>query len=122
MTANDILGWFAASLVFATFCARHMVPLRALAIISNIAFIGYGYLDHLWPIVVLHMAMLPMNVTRFRQALSVVEDAATRRRSGLASGGSATTAVDETRLTRSVSASGALATGDNDVRRYAAAR
>jgi len=40
-------GYFAASLVFATFCTKRMVPLRILAIGSNIAFIGYGYLGEL---------------------------------------------------------------------------
>ena len=63
------LGYLAASLVFATFCTRRMVPLRALAITSNIAFIGYGYLDELWPILILHAALLPMNILRFRQAI-----------------------------------------------------
>jgi hypothetical protein len=71
MTANGLIGWIAASLVFAAFCAKRMVPLRALAIVSNIAFIGYGYLDALWPIVILHAVMLPMNVIRLRQALAV---------------------------------------------------
>jgi CRP/FNR family cyclic AMP-dependent transcriptional regulator len=69
MTLNDCLGWLAASLVFATFSAREMVSLRPLAIASNIAFIGYGYLDHLWPILILHLAMLPVNAIRLRQAL-----------------------------------------------------
>ena len=68
MMHSELLGWIAASLVFGTFCARRMVPLRAFAIASNIAFIGYGYLDHLWPIVILHVAMLPMNAIRFREA------------------------------------------------------
>jgi hypothetical protein len=72
MTPNELIGWFAASLVFAAFCAREMAALRAVAIASNIAFIGYGYIDHLWPIVVLHTAMLPMNVIRLSQALSSV--------------------------------------------------
>jgi|SRR5437763_12877125 ABC-type glycerol-3-phosphate transport system permease component len=72
MTLTNMLGWFAAGLVFATFCANQMAPLRALAIVSNVAFIGYGYVDDLWPIVVLHVTMLPMNVIRFRQALREV--------------------------------------------------
>jgi ABC-type glycerol-3-phosphate transport system permease component len=62
------IGWLASGLVFATFCAKRMLPLRALAITSNIAFISYGYTDALWPIVILHSAMLPMNVIRFREA------------------------------------------------------
>jgi hypothetical protein len=66
---GDALGWLAASLVFATFLARQMPMLRSLAISSNVAFIGYGLLYHLWPIVGLHVAMLPVNVVRLRQSL-----------------------------------------------------
>ena len=73
------VGWLASGLVFATFCAKRMLPLRALAITSNLAFISYGYTDALWPIVVLHAAMLPMNVIRFREAFLAARGAPTRR-------------------------------------------
>ena len=66
---TDVLGYVAAGLVFATFCAKRMAALRALAIVSNVAFIGYGFLDGLWPILVLHSAMLPMNLQRYRQSV-----------------------------------------------------
>lgn len=65
------VGYCAGSLVFATFCTKRMVPLRTLAIGSNIAFICYGYLGELWPILILHSALLPMNVYRLRQAALV---------------------------------------------------
>lgn len=64
------VGYFAAGLVFATFCTKRMVSLRTLAIASNVAFIAYGYLDTLWPILILHATMLPMNVLRLRQELA----------------------------------------------------
>jgi CRP/FNR family transcriptional regulator, cyclic AMP receptor protein len=64
MTSVDSIGYVAASLVLATFCARTMVLLRALAIASNLAFIAYGLLAHLWPILLLHAVMLPLNVHR----------------------------------------------------------
>lgn len=70
MTPNELLGWTASILVFAAFCARDMLPLRLLAIASNFAFIAYGYGDRLWPIVILHAAMLPMNVARLVQLIS----------------------------------------------------
>jgi len=66
---TDALGYVAAGLVFATFCAKRMASLRALAIVRNVAFIGYGFLDGLWPILVLHSAMLPMNIQRYRQSV-----------------------------------------------------
>jgi CRP/FNR family cyclic AMP-dependent transcriptional regulator len=69
MTAVDGLGYLAAALVLATFCAKRMVPLRALAIASNIAFVTYGFFAGLWPILLLHAVMLPMNAMRLREAL-----------------------------------------------------
>jgi hypothetical protein len=69
MTPTASVGYLAASLVFATFCMKRMVVLRAIAIASNIAFIGYGYLGELWPILILHAALLPMNIYRLRQAV-----------------------------------------------------
>lgn len=69
MTAVDSLGYLAAGLVLATFCARSMVLLRMLAIASNGAFIAYGLSARLWPIVLLHAVMLPLNLVRLREAL-----------------------------------------------------
>jgi hypothetical protein len=46
-----------------------MASLRVLAIVSNVAFIGYAFLDGLWPILLLHSAMLPMNIQRYRQSV-----------------------------------------------------
>jgi len=76
MTAVDGLGYLAAALVLATFCAKSMVPLRALAIASNIAFVTYGFFDGLWPILLLHSVMLPMNAIRLREALGSQNQAA----------------------------------------------
>ena len=70
MTITDGMGYFAASLVLATFCAKRMVLLRALAIARNLAFITYGLAAQLWPIVMLHLIMLPLNVIRLREAFA----------------------------------------------------
>jgi hypothetical protein len=66
---TDALGYVAAGLVFATFCAQRMASLRSLAIASNVAFIGYGFLEGLWPILILHSAMLPINIHSYRQSV-----------------------------------------------------
>ena len=78
MTAVDGLGYLAAALVLATFCAKSMVPLRALAIASNIAFVTYGFFDGLWPILLLHSVMLPMNAMRLREAVGSQNQAVLR--------------------------------------------
>jgi hypothetical protein len=69
MAPQDLLGWVAAGLVLATFCAKRMAALRVIAIASNVAFVGYAYATHLWPILVLHSIMLPINAVRLREAL-----------------------------------------------------
>lgn len=70
MTTIDALGYVASSLVLATFTARSMVALRALAIGSNLAFIAYSLSAALWPILLLHSIMLPLNLMRLREALA----------------------------------------------------
>jgi hypothetical protein len=58
------VGYLASALVLATFCMRDMVALRCMAIASNLAFIGYGVLADLGPVLVLHLLLLPVNVGR----------------------------------------------------------
>jgi hypothetical protein len=69
-----VSAWIAAVLVFSSFFMRTMVPLRLVAIISNLAFIGYGLLGliygvfgRVYPILVLHSCLLPLNLVRLRQ-------------------------------------------------------
>ena len=57
----DTIGYLAAGLVFATFCMRSMVPLRLVAIASNVAFIAYAYLGELTPVLVLHGLLMVVN-------------------------------------------------------------
>jgi hypothetical protein len=63
---NEV-GFAAAGLVLATFCMRSMSALRCVAIASNLAFIGYGYLGGLAPILLLHALLLPVNIYRLAQ-------------------------------------------------------
>ena len=57
----DVLGYAASCAVLATFLSRTMVPLRLIAIVSNVLFLLYGYFDHILPVMLLHMALLPIN-------------------------------------------------------------
>ena len=66
---DNAVGYLAASLVLATFCMKAMVPLRLVAIGSNLAFILYGYLAGVEPVLWLHVILLPINATRLVQAL-----------------------------------------------------
>ena len=86
MSSTDCLGYVAASLVLATFSARTMVLLRGLAIASNIAFITYASTARLWPILLLHAIMLPLNLLRLREAFWAEDPPAAAAAAGLAIG------------------------------------
>lgn len=72
-------AWVAAVLVFLSFFMKTMIPLRIVAIASNVAFISYallgleyGVFGRVYPILVLHSCLLPLNVVRLRQLRRLV--------------------------------------------------
>jgi CRP/FNR family cyclic AMP-dependent transcriptional regulator len=73
----EVAGYIASSLVFLTFYMRRMVPLRLVALCSNVAFLTYAIALHLAPIAILHGALIPVNIIRLIGALR--EEAADRR-------------------------------------------
>jgi CRP/FNR family transcriptional regulator, cyclic AMP receptor protein len=72
MTWIDVLGYAASASVLATFCMGTMVPLRIIAIGSNVLFILFGAFAHIYPVLVLHIILLPVNVTRLVQILRLI--------------------------------------------------
>lgn len=66
------IGYLASALVFATFCMRTMIPLRVAAICSNVAFITYGHVGGIYPVMILHCLLLPMNLWRTREMMMLV--------------------------------------------------
>ena len=64
---TDAIGFVAAALVLATFCMGSMRTLRWVALASNLAFIAYGYLGNLAPVLLLHALLLPVNTWRLAQ-------------------------------------------------------
>jgi hypothetical protein len=67
MTIIDVIGWLAAGLTLLTFSMRKMVGLRCVAIGSNVAFILFGYLGGIMPVLVLHLCLFPCNIIRLFQ-------------------------------------------------------
>jgi len=66
-TFSELSGYVASSLVLATFITKDMRLLRTIAIFSNIAFITYGALDWIMPVLCLHLMLLPLNIHRLRE-------------------------------------------------------
>ena len=69
MQAIDVLGYAASAFVVLTFYMKEMIPLRAIALCSNVCFLAYGLSLTLGPVVVLHAALIPINLWRLSQAL-----------------------------------------------------
>ncbi|OYU45662.1 MAG: hypothetical protein CFE44_06315 [Burkholderiales bacterium PBB4] len=75
----QLVAWLAAALVFTSFFMKTIVPLRTVAIVSNLVFIGYallglhhGIFDKVLPILVLHLALLPLNIIRLNEVRSTI--------------------------------------------------
>ena len=68
----DMVGWAASAAVLATFCMNTMIPLRMLAIISNVLFFAYGAIADIFPVMILHAILLPVNVVRLVQIRKLV--------------------------------------------------
>jgi hypothetical protein len=76
------MAWLAGALVFASFFMKTIVPLRSMAIAGNLAFIAYallgwheGVFDKVLPILVLHGALLPLNLWRLHEVRRAIRTA-----------------------------------------------
>ncbi len=74
MSIAEMAGYLAAGLVFLTFYMKTMIPLRVIGICSNCMFILYGALDGLYPVLVLHLILLPLNGLRLREILRLTKE------------------------------------------------
>jgi hypothetical protein len=63
----DFIGFSAAFTVLASFCMTTIVALRTLALLSNVLFILYGLCAHIYPVLVLHIILLPINLVKLHR-------------------------------------------------------
>ena len=68
----QLAGYTASLLVFVTFYMRTMIPLRIVGIASNVAFMTYGFGGHLYPVLILHAILLPLNCVRLFQMTALI--------------------------------------------------
>lgn len=105
MTLHETIGWVAASLTLLAFVQRSMLRLRLAAIGANAAFVTYGLITGLLPILALHLTLLPCNLYRLGQML--IE----RRRTAGADSAAARPGVEGTRAADRPHAPGGSAGG-----------
>ena len=73
----ELSGYVASALVFLTFYMKTMLPLRVVGIVSNVAFMTYGLGGRLYPVLILHMLLFPVNLVRLLQAWRLRRQTAT---------------------------------------------
>ena len=69
----ELSGYLASALVFLTFYMKTIIPLRVVAILSNVAFMTYGLGGHLYPVFILHAILLPLNCLRLPQMRILIQ-------------------------------------------------
>jgi CRP/FNR family transcriptional regulator, cyclic AMP receptor protein len=79
----ESVGYAAALLTLATYSMKTMIPLRALGISANCAFIAYAALAGIYPNLILHAVLLPLNVLRLRQMVTLVRQVETAAKGDL---------------------------------------
>ena len=73
MNWTELLGYVAAACTLATYSMRTMIPLRISGIIANCLFIAFGYFGAIYPTLILHLILLPLNSTRLYQMLQLLK-------------------------------------------------
>jgi CRP-like cAMP-binding protein len=68
----EATGYLAALITVATFYMKTMIPLRMVGIASNVVWIAYGALAGVYPPLVLHVLLLPLNAVRLKQMIALV--------------------------------------------------
>jgi CRP/FNR family transcriptional regulator, cyclic AMP receptor protein len=69
----DIFGYIGVLLVIAANSRATMISLRVLGISANCFNIAYGIFGHVYPPLVLHAILLPLNAVRLYQMLQLIE-------------------------------------------------
>lgn len=73
----EALGYFGALLTLGTYSMKTMTRLRAVGIAANVVFLVYGALAAVYPTLLLHLLLLPLNIVRLRQMLALVRQVRT---------------------------------------------
>ncbi len=68
----EATGYLAALITLGTFYMKTMIPLRIAGIASNFTWIAYGALAGVYPPLLLHVLLLPLNVVRLQQMVTLV--------------------------------------------------
>jgi CRP/FNR family transcriptional regulator, cyclic AMP receptor protein len=72
MNAVEMLGYAAVAVNIGVYLMRTMIPLRIFAVTTNCMFIGWAFLDDVYPTLLLNCILLPLNGYRLAEMLILV--------------------------------------------------
>jgi CRP/FNR family cyclic AMP-dependent transcriptional regulator len=68
----EVIGYMGALLTLSTYSMKRMIPLRVISICASSVFIAYGFFAPVYPQLLLHGVLLPLNAIRLREMLRLV--------------------------------------------------
>ena len=71
MLSVELLGWAGSAATLAAYSMKTMLPLRIAAVLSSVFFISYYGIIGIWPSLALELVLLPFNLYRAWQILSL---------------------------------------------------
>ncbi|NWG22887.1 MAG: cyclic nucleotide-binding domain-containing protein [Pseudorhodoplanes sp.] len=74
LTLLELFGFANAALVVAMLAMRTMIPLRIAGIMHNIASIVFGWFAGVYPMLIQHSILLPLNAWRLREMRRLIQD------------------------------------------------
>lgn len=76
LDAGNALGLLGVAFTIASCVMKRMVPLRVLALVGNVCFIAYGYIESLLPSLAINVILLPVNALRLREIARLTREIA----------------------------------------------
>jgi len=73
MTYVQCIGYAAAGLGIVTFAMQTMIPLRVTGIVHNLGQIAFGLLAGIYPTVIQHVILLPINCYRLLEMFNLIK-------------------------------------------------
>ena len=69
----EALGYLGVLLTIGTYSMKRMIPLRVIGICANCVFIAYGFHASVYPQLLLHGVLLPLNAYRMWEMLRLID-------------------------------------------------
>lgn len=79
----ELTGYLAAVFMFSSFFMKKMIPLRVLGMASNACFIIYAGSKGVYPLLLLHSCLLPLNLIRMLQMIKLINNVRDASRAGV---------------------------------------